>query len=410
MPPQHPLKLLFLTSSYPRGEHDVASVFLRYFAEALAVQGNEVHVLAPADGKSTREIEGRITVHRFQYFPLRWQKLAYGSGIVPNLSRSPWLWIQVPFFLLAMTWSFLRLLAAQRFDLVHAHWLLPQGLVGLVGARLFRLPLVVTVHGTDAFALRSKFATWLKNIVLLNSSAWSTNTVTTSAVLIADSAIKQPRIIPMGVDVVRFANGHRTALRRELPDDQSVVLFVGRLIAHKGCDDLIKAVSLLPEQRRSRTTLWVVGDGDQCEQLTRAAQGLGISEKIKFFGTVGHDQLPDYYAAADIVVIPSKRGSSGETEGQGVVVLEAFAARVCVIATNIGGITSMVRDYTTGLLVEPSDPQKLSQAIERLLNEPELRKKITDNAFAEASVNFSWAHVAGEFEKLYSEVLKIPWQ
>src|SRR5262245_40050051 len=96
------LKVLFLTSSYPRDENDVASVFLRYFAESLAARGSEVHVLAPSDGKGATEIAAKITLHRFQYFPLRWQKLAYGSGMMSNLSRSPWLWLQVPFYLFAM--------------------------------------------------------------------------------------------------------------------------------------------------------------------------------------------------------------------------------------------------------------------------------------------------------------------
>jgi glycosyltransferase involved in cell wall biosynthesis len=402
---RHPLKVLFLTSSYPRTENDTAAVFLRYLADALAARNITVHVLAPADGARESRIEGKVTVYRFQYFPRRWQKLAYGAGIMPNLKRSPWLWLQVPFFVIAMTWSLVRLLAAQKFDLIHAHWLLPQGLVGVVGASLFHLPLVVTAHGTDAFALRGELTTWLKNMVLQKSHAWSTNTLTTAAALTSDSSINQPRIIPMGVDIIRFASGRGDALRRACSGGRSVVLFVGRLIENKGCDDLIRAISLLPAQRQSETMLWVVGDGDRREQLTLAARDLGISDHTRFFGMVSHSQLSNYYAAADVVVIPSKLGSSGETEGQGVVVLEAFAARTCVLATNIGGIASMVRDGATGLLVPPGDPQSLSQAIERLLNEPELRKKLADNAFSEAEAKYSWAHIAGEFEKLYEEVL-----
>jgi len=403
---QHPLKVIFLTSSYPRSENDTAAVFLRYLAEALVARNIEVHVLAPAYGLRGIVPEGRVTVHHFQYFPLRWQKLAYGSGIIPNLKRSPWLWLQVPFFFMAMTWSLIRLLTAQRFDLIHAHWILPQGLVGLLGASLFRLPLVVTSHGTDAFALRRKFTTWLKNVVLQNSHAWSTNTPTTAEVLMRNSSMHHPRVIPMGVDTLRFASGHGEALRRELTDGESVVLFVGRLIENKGCDDLIRAISLLPKQRQSQTTLWIVGDGVQRERLTLAAQELGISDKTKFFGMVSHTHLPDLYAAADVVVVPSKLGTSGETEGQGIVVLEAFAARACVLATRIGGITSMVRDGATGLLVEPGDPQSLSQAIDRLLNEPELRKTLATHAFTEATAKYSWAQIAGEFENLYREVLK----
>ncbi len=401
---QNPLKILFLTSSYPRDQEDVASVFLRYFAEALAARGNEVQVLAPADGKSATDIDGKIAVHRFQYFPLRWQKLAYGSGIMPNLKRSPWLWLQVPFFCFFMAISLFRLLAAHKFDLLHAHWLLPQGLLGILGKWIFRLPSIVTAHGTDAFALKSNFSTQLKRLVLTHSDAWTTNTAVT-ATATEELSSTEPRVIPMGVDVARFCSGRRNVLRRELPDGESLVLFVGRLIESKGCHDLLKAIAALPQTFRERTTLWLVGGGEQREILERAARSFGILNQTKFFGWVSQEHLPNIYAAADVVVIPSKLGSAGETEGQGIVVLEAFAARACVLATHLGGIPSMVRDNDTGLLVEPDNPQALADAIQRLLDQPELRRRLADNAFAEVRNRYSWTKIAGEFVQLYREVL-----
>src|SRR5262245_209988 len=126
MKPQPVIKVLFLTSSYPRSSEDTASVFLRYLADQLARVGLEIHVLAPADGKGATTIEGQIKVHRFQYFPAHLQALAYGSGIMPNLQRLPWLWLQVPFFVGAMTRAALRTIRNERIQLLHAHWILPQ--------------------------------------------------------------------------------------------------------------------------------------------------------------------------------------------------------------------------------------------------------------------------------------------
>src|SRR5258706_15811593 len=122
MTPQSRIKVLFLTSSYPRNDQDTAAIFLRYLANELAAGDVEIDILAPADGPSETTTEANVAIHRFQYFPLRWQSLAYGSGIIPNLKRSPWLWLQVPFFFVAMTLSALRLIARQRYNLVHAHW------------------------------------------------------------------------------------------------------------------------------------------------------------------------------------------------------------------------------------------------------------------------------------------------
>jgi teichuronic acid biosynthesis glycosyltransferase TuaC len=400
-----PLKVLFLTSSYPRNGDDTASVFLRYLAEQLADDGVDVHILAPADRKGETVVEGKVTVHRFQYFPAALQKLAYGSGILPNLKRAPWLWVQVPFFLLAMTMSLLRLLSKRRFGVIHAHWILPQGLVGLIGRWLFRVPLVVGVHGTDAFALRGRFAQALKRLVLKRSAAWTANTASTAAAITRESRLPQAYIIPMGVDIELFSRGNPAMLRHEIPEGELLILFVGRLIESKGCHDLLHSLSFLSSNIRSHTSLWIIGDGDQRLQLECAAQTLGLGEKVRFFGAVSQQRLPDFYAAADLVVMPSKLGSSGETEGQGVVVLEAFAARTCVVATRIGGITSMVRDHVTGMLVEPGNPIALARAIEELLNEPALRQRITATAFGEVRERYSWTYIAKEFKTLYGEIV-----
>ena len=398
-------KVLFLTSSYPRNESDTAAVFLRYLAEELAARGLQVHVLAPADGQRESKTEGKLIVHRFKYFPARWQKLAYGSGIMPNLKRSPWLWLQVPFYLLAMTLALLRLVRQQRFDLLHAHWIVPQGLIGVLARKFFSVPLITTAHGADTFALQGWFSRLVKRQVVANSDVWTANTRATSRAVESEALARPAHIIPMGVDIERFAGGDRRALRRQLTDDRYLLLFVGRLVEKKGCHDLLRALALLPPALGQRTTLWIVGDGDQKTFLEKTAKDLGINRQMRFWGAVSNQNLPDFYAAADLFIAPSIEARSGDTEGQGVVILEAFAARACVLATRIGGITSMVRDQATGLLVEPGNPQALASAIDQLLNDLELRKRLADNAFAEVTARYSWARIAGEFEKLYREVL-----
>lgn len=398
------VKILFLTSSYPRNPEDTASVFLRYLAEYLAESGVDVHVLAPAEGVGGTKIERRVAVHRFRYFPSAWQGLAYGSGMLPNLKRSPWLWLQVPFFLTAMTCRLLRLHSAHGFDLFHAHWVLPQGLLGLAGARLFRRPLIVTVHGTDAFALRGGMADRLKHWILRSAAAWTANTANTASALTCAARLPQAQIIPMGVDVALFSTGRRDALRVELGDSDYLVLFVGRLIENKGCHDLLEAFSLLSEKTLARSTLWIVGDGDQRKHLAREAHRLGIGEKVRFFGAVNHRRLPDYYAAADLVVLPSKAGTAGEGEGQNLAVLEAFAARASVLAAAIGGIPSMVRDQHTGMLVDPGNSTALARAMETLLNDPARRRKMAAAAYIEVCQRYSWSRIAAEFKVLYEQV------
>jgi glycosyltransferase involved in cell wall biosynthesis len=405
---QEGLKILLLTSSYPRSYEDTASIFLRYLAEHLAERGLEIHVLAPADVTSGTTVEGRITVHRFQYFTSRLQKLAYGSGIVPNLRRSPWLWLQVPFFVVAMTYSALRVIRRERINLVHAHWIVPQGIVGLIAKFFLKIPLVTTAHGADAFALRGFFARFLKRLAVGWCDTSTTNTHATLAAIVPGEFTAKSRVIPMGVDVDLFAGGDPTSLRRELAKNEFLLLFVGRLVEKKGCSDLLHALSLLDPLLRCRTTLWIVGDGDERLALEHNARQLGIEKKVRFWGTISNRRLPDFYAAANLFVAPSIEAASGDTEGQGVVILEAFAARACVLTTRVGGIDMVVRDNVTGLVLAPNEPENIALAIEKLLNEPRLRAQLVENAFKEVKERYDWKRIAAEFESVYRKLADRP--
>lgn len=403
-----PLKVLFLTSSYPRSPEDTASVFLRYLADHLADRGLKIHVLAPGDSASGTTVEGKVTVHRFQYFPSDFQRLAYGSGIMSNLQRSPWLWLQVPFFVLAMAYSLLRMIGREQIHLVHAHWILPQGLIGVVARYLRHVPLITTVHGADAFTLRGGLASALKRFVVVHSDAWTANTPATSCAVDSRAITPRAHVIPMGIDTELFAGGDPAGLRQQLPRQEFLLLFVGRLVDKKGCRILLEAFSLLPPGLRNRTTLWIVGDGDQRSQLEQITKDLGLAQKVRFWGAISNQRLPDFYAAADLFVAPSIEAASGDTEGQGVVILEAFAGRACVLATRIGGIDAVVQDDVTGGLVPFNRPRDLARAMEKLLNNPDLRTRLVNNAFKEVKERYDWKRIAGEFESLYRTIIKRP--
>ncbi len=397
----HPLKVLMLTSSYPRSAEDGAAIFLRHMAEKLVQRGVEVHVLVPAYREGGSNVERGIHVYRFQYLPSRLQKLAYGSGILPNLKRNPWLWIEVPFFIVMMTYSIIRLLWKERPDLIHAHWVLPQGLIAVFAKLFYKTPVVTTAHGSDVFALRGRLFDRLRGYVLKQSDAWTSNSQATADAVGEKNFLSQPHILPMGVDVKRFQSGERQKLRQGLPDDECVLLFIGRLVEQKGLANLLQALSLLPSTLRDRTSLWVIGDGQDRGRLERYAQGLGIGGKIRFWGHLNNDLLPDFYAAADLLVAPS-----GGAEGQGVVISEAFAARLCVLATRVGGIAETIEDGHTGVLVAPHNPDHLADEIEKLLNDRSRLEELAQNAFARIQRDRDWEKIAEDLEKLYRSVLE----
>ncbi|MFQ5756149.1 MAG: glycosyltransferase [Acidiferrobacterales bacterium] len=399
-----------LASSYPRSADDTASVFLRYLAESLYKRGLEVHVLAPAHRESGSETEKGVTVHRFRYFPGTWQRLAYGSGILPNLKRNPLLWAQVPFFLISMTYSLLRLMREIQPDILHAHWLLPQGTIAVLIKFFRKIPVITTVHGGDVFALQGTLLGKIKRFTLRRSDAWTSNTRASSDAVGDGASVPRPQIIPMGVEIERFASGNRNRLRQGLGPDDNVVLFVGRLVEKKGVDDLIQAFSLLPAGMQARTKLWIVGSGEQETALKTRSEELGLSDRTTFWGPVPNNELPDFYAAADLFVGPSVMAVSGDTEGQGVVFLEASAAQVCVIATRIGGIIEVVENNHTGMLVDPRSPHQLAHSIEALLGNGNLRARLTTSAYEKVYDIYSWKKIAAEFENLYRQTLHAYWR
>jgi len=161
----------------------------------------------------------------------------------------------------------------------------------------------------------------------------------------------------------------------------------------------------LPPESLRRTSLWVVGDGEYRIRLQQQAEALGISQKTRFWGRISNHLLPDFYAAGDLLVVPSIEAKSGDTEGQCVVILEAFAARLCVLATRVGGISDVVDDGDTGVMVETREPKQLAEAITKLLSDSELRDMLANNAFAKVNRCYDWQKIAQDFENLYRAVL-----
>jgi len=397
-----PIKVLWLTSSYPRGKDDSASVFLRYLAEALAKQHINIQILAPdhPEVEATPDTIG-IVLRRFCYFsPRKLQKLAYGSGILPNLRVQPWLLLQVPFFILSMFISTAWIILRNRPSLIHAHWIIPQGAVAVLLGKLLRIPVVVTAHGGDAFALRGNLLGTIKRWTIKNCTAWTSNTQATAAAV--GPGLPKPHIIPMGIDYTQFASGNPLVVRSASESRKHVLLFVGRLVEKKGVADLLQAFALLSETLQDETELWIIGDGVERDRLQALTTDLRIDSKVIFFGKLPNNSLPDYYAAADVFIAPSITDSSGDTEGQGVILLEAMASRVPVITTNAGGIGCVITHGETGMLVNPGKPIEIAAAIEKLLNDKNLRETLSIKA-CKAAQDYDWLTISSKFVNLYRE-------
>lgn len=208
--------------------------------------------------------------------------------------------------------------------------------------------------------------------------------------------------IPCGVDLEQFRPLEDGALRKKLkvgPEDP-VILFVGRIEPLKGIDTLLQAVAAIEE--RDSLQVWIVG-GDkrsapQRRRLLDLSQELGIADVVRFLGSVPHAQLPEYYSAADVCVVPSYY------ESFGMVALESLACGTPVIASRVGGLQTTVRDGENGYLVSWRCPEPFAEKIEVLLGNPGLRRSFSQAARAGVAP-FSWKVVTDQTVELYDSLI-----
>ena len=406
------LRALVLASTFPRWQGDTEPAFVYNLCRGLQADF-DVTVLAPhAPGASLREEWQGMEVVRFRYFwPERLERLAYG-GILPNLRRNRWLWLLVPLFLAAELIAALRLVRSHRPDVIHAHWLLPQGLVAAAAGLITKTPVVITAHGGDLYGVRGRVQDALKRWALRRAialTAVSSDLARVMADLVGGSRGSprsgRPRVevISMGVDTQRFRPDARDErLRRTLGVSGPFLLFVGRLAEKKGVRYLLEAMPAILGNLPA-AKLVVVGDGPLRGELESLSRLLGIEESVVFVGGKRQEELPPYYATADVFIGPSIVVSGGDTESFGLVFAEAMASGCAVVASDVGGIRELVREGETGLLVPERDPAAIARAVCALLADDELRRRLAAGGRSRVKRRFEQRSIANRYARVLRE-------
>jgi glycosyltransferase involved in cell wall biosynthesis len=395
------VKVCMLTSSFPRFKGDPAGIFIYNLCLQLIKKGVDIEVIAPHHhGCEFLENRNGIRINRFPYFyPFKYQRLSYGAGALQNMRQSVPAMVQLPFFIIAEILYSLWRIKRGRIDLIQAHWSIPQGLIGVFCRYLFKVPCVTTIHGSDIYGLK------LPLINALNAKVIQCSDVCTAVREI--SGREDIEIVPMGINPSFFKRSSEVRdLRKRLGVGAKAILFVGRLIDWKGTEYLIKALPKILETYPG-TKLLLVGSGPQKRRLVTLSRNLGITNTVLFLGEVGQEELPKFYSLATVFVLPSIVNDKGETEGLGVVLLEAMACGVPVIGSNVGGIPDIISDGETGLLATPKDPDDLARKIIRLLSDETLRKSLIENGLSLVRNNFSWEVIADKFKTIYRNTVAL---
>ncbi len=291
-----------------------------------------------------------------------------------------------------------RIISAERPDVVCAHAPVP-GMPECAAAAAKGIPFVLTYHLGTLAKGRFPFdqaAFLYENVVLELLARRAAHIISSSGFVDSFHRARfrsSSSVIPPGVDTARFAGpaGPRPAR----------ILFVGDLgrgASHKGLPDLIAAMAKVAG-RHPRAELIVVGDGEMRPELERAAAGLGLARQVRFVGHLEGDALAETYRSARLLALPS------HNDNIPLVVLEAMASRLAVVATRVGAVPDLISDGERGLLVDPGDVDGLAAKLDLLLADEALAQRFGAAGRQHVETSYTWAAQAGKTDEVLRQVL-----
>jgi glycosyltransferase involved in cell wall biosynthesis len=408
------MRVLHLATTYPLHAGDSNAAFIQSIAEGLASRGHEIDVVVPWHPRLQLERPGaKVRLIAFRYSPTRrWYPWGYAQALTADRSLRGDAYLAAVPAAVTSWWALRRELGRRRYDILHAHWLLPNAPIAAAARRAGAPPLVISCHGSGVYlAERSGWGGRAARWALDRAAAATGCSGDLTRRLAAFGVGPEPRRMPYGADIERFAPlepmaraSERAAIaeRHGLPVDDRWLLAVGRLVYKKGFDVLVRALPAVLE-RQPATRLLFVGSGPLGDELERIAAAAGVADRVHLLGARPHAELPGYYAAADLVVVPSVVDADGNVDGLPNTLMEGLSSGTPVLASRVAGIPDVVTDGENGVLVPPGDPEALALAAAGLLGDRQRAGAIGAASRAVAVARFGWDRVAERFEALYDE-------
>jgi len=407
------VRILTVTSSYPKYRGDTTAPFIASITKALAARGHELTVVLPARADLDLEPVAGVRFCPFRYAPTQGLSVfGYAEALRADVAVKHQTYLAAPLALLAGAGRLLAESGREDYDVLHAHWVVPNGAMAWPASRARGLPLVVSLHGSDVFLSEKKrpFRSAAK-LAFQRASAATACSDDLATRALALGARETPEVIPYGVDAAEFCPETSAAqtLRRTLgiDDETVVILAVGRLVRKKGFEYLIDAAAQL-KRADLKFAVVIAGKGDLGSELERRAEALRVPGdgdiSLNLVGNVERTALPGYFAMADIVAVPSVRDAAGNVDGLPNVLLEAMASGSAIVASDVAGIPQAIRDGRDGLLVPEKDPQALAAAIASLAQSKTRRDALGASARQRAVETFSWDLVGERFESVLRSV------
>lgn len=346
-----------------------------------------------------------VAVKTFRYAPERFELLGYSRSLEKDETMKWGAAAVTPFYLAAARRAVARELHRRSYDLLQAHWVVPNLLP--VRGLSKRLPLAVGLHGSDVFMAEKPLVRTAVGRALAKTSVLTgCSPELVDRVCALGFPRERSRVIPYGVDAEQFAPdpGRRGIWRERLgiPAAAPMAVSVGRMATKKGYQFLMPILGDLFD-RFPAAHLVLAGGGDRLEEFRRAASPW--KGRVHFPGAVYRDTLPDLYRAADLFVLPAVHDPRGNVDGLPNVILEAMASGLPVLASGISGIPQAVEDGITGRLVPERQPAALLGALEELLGDLPRARALGRAGRRKIETQMTWDAIAARYREAYRSVL-----
>jgi glycosyltransferase involved in cell wall biosynthesis len=397
------MKALMLTSSYPKFPGDVTAPFIESIALSLVERGHSVDIVLPHHPQLRVQERGPVRLFPYHYAPSdAWRLWGYAQSLEADVRVRRGMYALLPVVALSLRATLGARLLAERYDVVHAHWVVPNAVLVTDIVRAHRVPFVISLHGSDVFvAERLPPARALaRNAFAAAGSITACSEDLHQRALSLGAPAARTRTLPYGVDIAAFspdpARAGAIRARLGVAPDAFMVLAFGRLVEKKGFRTLIEAAA-----RVGHIHVVIAGEGDLRGELQGLAQELGAP--VSFCGALPRDAMAAARASAPRAVVPSVVDRAGNVDGLPNALLEALAAGRPLVASRVAGIPDVIDHDRNGLLVPEKDAAALAEALGRLVAEPQTRARLSAAARDTAVTRLSWDAAARAFEEAYAQ-------
>ncbi len=407
------MRILHLATTYPLHAGDSNATFVASIAEGLVAKGHECDVLVPWHPELQTERDSGVRVVGFRYSPFSaWHPWGYAQALTADRKLRPDAYLAAPLAALSARRWIQRLHRERHYDLLHAHWFLPNGAIAASAWRNTGLPLIVSCHGSGVFlAEKHAWAERMGHYVKRHASGVTACSDDLRKRVDAVGAGPRATRVPYGVDTRRFApidDEARVARRAQLADrhglraDALWIFAIGRLVFKKGFDVLVRAAARALGAGADVEVV-LAGGGPLQADLLELAATRGIGARVHLLGAVPNVEVPGYYAAIDVAAIPSVHGPDGNVDGLPNTLLESLSSGVAVVASNVAGIPDVVRDRDNGLMFPEGDVEALADHLVRLANDRGFVAELGTRARLDAVDQLDWRHTVARFESVYDK-------